>query len=437
MTWLNQLIAGHELAVWTIAVGLTATVACSLLGCYLVLRRMSLMGDAISHSVLPGIVIAFVGSGELAGPWTFFAAVVMGLLAAFLTQSLHTFAQVPEDASMGVVFTSLFALGVFLLTNLARYVDLDPGCVLYGTIETAPFDTFPWFGLEVPRALRSLVPALLLTIGFVALFWKELKISSFDPALATAMGINGTLMHYLLMAMVAIVTVAAFEAVGSIIVIAMLVVPAATAQLLTDRFGRMMLIAVAVATLSSIAGYFSAVSIDTTVAGMMGVSAGVMFAAAVFFSPRHGVLGKAINRLALSLRIVSEDIIALLYRAEELMSLSGSHKPEKLSWLRCVRAVGGGLTAWLAVPLLRWRDAIHFSGGEMLLTSTGRSLAQSLVRSHRLWEAFLTEHFQLPLDHLHAPAERIEHFIGPQLQETLSADLRTPAIDPHGREIPP
>ncbi|HEX3870033.1 MAG TPA: metal ABC transporter permease [Pirellulales bacterium] len=437
MSWLNHLIAGHGLAVWTIVVALLANIPCAIVGCYLVLRRTSLMGDAISHSVLPGIVIAFVWSHRLESGPMFAGAIVMGLLAAVLTQSLNTFARVPEDSSMGVVFTSLFALGVFLLSNLARYVDLDPSCVLYGLIEAAPLDdTMNWFGLEVPLPVAPLVAATLLAGVFVTVFWKELKISSFDPALSSAMGINATLMHYLLMAMVAMVTVAAFEAVGSIIVIAMLIVPAATAHLLTDRFGRMMGLAILVAVAASVLGYYGAVWIDTTVAGMIGVTAGGLFASAVLFSPRHGVLGKAWNHLLLALRIVGEDIVALLYRAEELAGLSSRKTPGKLSLGRCVGAVGGGALAWLAAARLLRRGEVQVVGGELTLTPLGRRLAQSLVRSHRLWEAFLIEHFQLPLDHVHAPAERIEHYIGPQLQEILAADLRAPDIDPHGREIP-
>ncbi len=437
MSHVLSFLADHELSIWTIVIALLANISCAILGTYLVLRRTSLMGDAISHSVLPGIVIAFVWSNRMASGPMFVGAVIMGLLAAFLTQSLTTFARVPEDSSMGIVFTSLFALGVFLLTNFARYVDLDPSCVLYGLIEAAPLDSVNWFGIEVPRTVGPLGAALLLTLAFVAAFWKELKISSFDPALASAIGISATVMHYLLMAMVALVTVAAFEAVGSIIVIAMLIVPGATAHLLTDRLGRMMGLAVLVAVLASLLGYWGAVEWDTTVAGMIGVAAGGQFAAAVLLSPRYGVLGKAWNNLMLSLRIESEDVVAFLYRAEELAGKSGFKTPQKLTIAQCVHAVGGGMLAWLTLPKL-WRNgAIQYTRGELCLTADGRRLAESLVRSHRLWEAFLIEHFQLPLDHVHAPAERVEHFIGPQLQETLAADLRAPDIDPHGREIPP
>jgi manganese/zinc/iron transport system permease protein len=436
MNWFANMLAGDNVAFWIILAGAISNASCALLGCYLVLRRMSMLGDAISHAVLPGIVVAFLFAGSYSLPAMFIGAMLVGMLTAFLTQTLHTFGKVPEDASMGVVFTSLFALGVLLLTNLARKIDLDPGCVLYGLIEMLPFDTVRILGLDVPRDLGPLLVALVATLLFVGLFWKELKIASFDPALATALGISAVAVHYGLMAMTALVTVAAFKAVGSVLVVAMLIVPAATAHLLSDRLGWMMVWAVLLGILASVFGYWGAELLNTSVAGMMAVVAGGEFGLAVLLAPRHGLLSKVLNNYALAMRIVGEDVVAMLYRSEELASRLPARG--QMTWRRCVRAVGGGLVAWLAVPQLRRRGDVTFGPGwSVQLTDQGRLGAQSLVRSHRLWEAFLVEHFQLPLDHLHAPAERVEHYIGPELQERLAAQLQTPAIDPHGRKIPP
>jgi ABC-type Mn2+/Zn2+ transport system permease subunit len=358
------------------------------------------------------------------------------MLTAYGTQTLSSLGGVAEDSSMGIVYTSLFALGVFLLTNLARNVDLDPGCVLYGAIEFVPLDTLNVGGFQLPRALLPMGAALAATLVFVVLLWKELKIVSFDADLALALGMRSGLIHYLLMGMVAVVTVAAFEAVGSILVVAMLIVPGATAHLLTDRLDRMLALAVGVGVLSAILGYAGAIYLDTTVAGMMAVAAGGQFAAAVLLAPRHGLLSKVASSFALSLRIVSEDLLAMLYRAEELSTRST--EPARLSWLQCAVALGGGLAAWLAVPAAWRRRQVRVARSlGVELTDRGRESARSLVRSHRLWEAFLVEYFDLPLDHLHAPAERVEHYIGPQLQESLAAAVRASAVDPHGREIPP
>jgi len=424
-----------EMAFWTILVGFLSNASCAILGCYLVLRRMSLLGDAISHSILPGLVIAFFLSQSTAFLPMFVGALAMGVLAAFLTQTLCVYGKVAEDASMGVVFTSLFALGVILISQVGR-VHLDADCVLYGKIELVSLDTVPRWGMEVPRTLGSLGLVLGMVILFVTAFWKELKLTSFDPMLATAMGLNATLVHYLLMGMVSVVTVASFEAVGSIVVIAMLIVPGATAQLLTDRLGWMIVWSVVVGALSAVLGYLGAVYAHTSVAGMMAVVAGLQFFAAVFLAPKHGLLSKAFHNGRLSLWIVSEDIIAALYRLEE--RAGGSAVVPTMSYASCARASGGGLTAWLAIPVLYGRGRVAFSrGAKLQLTAAGKRLGESLVRSHRLWEAFLDEHFELPTDHLHEPASRIEHFIGPALQEKLEREVARSDVDPHGRAIPP
>ncbi len=426
-------IASSPAAWWTIAVGVLVNASCAILGCYLVLRRMSLLGDAISHAILPGIALAFLLAGR--DPLVMFVgAMVMGLVTTFLTQSLHALGKVPEDASMGVVFTSLFAIGVILITNVAPNVDLDPGCVLYGLLELTPLDTIELGTLEVPRVLPGLLIALTVTLLAVGLFWKELKIVSFDPELATAMGISAVVVHYGLMALVAGVTVASFEAVGSILVIAMLIVPAATAHLLTDRLGPMMAWAVLLGAISAVAGYLCDRVLGTGVAPMMAVAAGVQFALAAVFAPRHGVASKVWHNMALAVRIAGEDILAKLYRREEDLLHAGA--AAATAEMQLSQATHADTWAWIALPRLWARGDVRLSGRAIGLTSHGKERAKSLVRSHRLWEAYLEQNFQLPLDHLHEPAERIEHFIGPELQSQLAAELEQTQRDPHGREIP-
>jgi len=294
----------YGLDTWIVIVGVLAAVSCALLGNFLVLRKMSMMGDAISHAVLPGLAIAFLVTGARASLTMFVGAAIVGVLTAVFTQWISKFGNVDRGASMGIVFTTLFALGLILIVQAANHVDLDPGCVLYGAIELTPLDVV-WrpelFGhaLEVPRAALVLAAVTLLNLLFVVLFLKELRISSFDPELATTMGINANLMHYLLMTLVAITTVAAFEAVGSIIVIAMLIAPATAAHLLTDRLVSMIVVNVVLAVLSAVLGHVSALVVpawfgyeSTSTSGMMAVMSGVIFAAALFFAPRHGIIAK-------------------------------------------------------------------------------------------------------------------------------------------------
>lgn len=299
---------------WIVVVGILAAVACALLGNFLVLRKMSMMGDAISHAVLPGLAVAFLITGARASLTMFIGAAVVGILTAVFTQWVSRFGKVDEGASMGIVFTTLFALGLLLIVQAADHVDLDAGCVLYGAIELTPLDV-AWrphlFGYDwaVPRAVLVLAPVCVVNLLFVLLFFKELRISSFDSELATTMGIHANLMHYMLMTLVAITTVAAFEAVGSIIVIAMLIVPAATAHLLTDRLDRMVWISAALAALAAVLGHVSAlllpgwIGIDpqvvdaTSTSGMMAVMAGLIFAVVLFCAPRYGILVKQFRRL--------------------------------------------------------------------------------------------------------------------------------------------
>jgi len=424
-----------DLAWWTIAVGAIVNTSCALLGCYLVLRKLSLLGDAISHAVLPGIVLAFLFAGRSPAA-LLLGAMATGLLTTYLIETLHRYAGVGKDVGMGIVALALFSVGVLLLTNFARDVHIDASCVLFGEIEYIPLKTIRVFGITIPSVLPTMLAALVAVLAFITLFWKELKLAAFDPALATASGFSAGLMHYALMSMTAVVTVSAFEAVGSILAVAMLIVPPATAFLLTDRLGRMLGWSAAVAVSSSFFGYAAAAAFRTNVGGMSAVAAGVHFAAAVLFAPRHGMLSKSWSALQLSIRIVAEDMAAALYREGETIAAGGDGPQMNAAAL--LRRAGNGLTARLALRRLRRSgQVVAASDGRLELTKQGREAAESIVRSHRLWEAYLVEHFQLPLDHLHEPAERIEHFIGPALQRELAESLPKTDVDPHGRDIPP
>lgn len=414
---------------WTLLIATMTNVACALVGCYLVLRRMSLLGDAIAHAVLPGLVIAFLFSGTLAIGAMFVGAFVAAIATTFLTQMLHRHGGVSEDASMGVVFTSLFALGVVLIKRYSENVHIDASCVLEGNLSFITSYTVEIAGRAMPRAFLSILPVLVFNFAAIVVFWKELKITSFDPALATTLGFRSNLMHYLLMVMVAATTVGSFEAVGSILVVAMLIVPAATAHLLCDRLSWMLVTAAIVAALSAYVGFVTALAFESEPAGMMAVAGGAFYALTMFFAPKHGVLSAIVRNASTTLRIIREDLLALLFRLEELAST------RRLGPREAVKAVGGGLLPRIGLWSLV-RQQLVLMSPELQLTDAGRHRAAQLVRSHRLWEAFLVQFLRLPLDHVHAPAERMEHFIDKRLSEELATDLGDAARDPHGREIP-
>jgi len=288
---------------WLVVTAALCAVACALPGCFLVLRKMSMMGDAISHAVLPGIAMAFIITGSRGSLIMFGGAAIVGVLTAVFTQWISRFGHVDRGAAMGIVFTTLFALGLLLIVQAADHVDLDPGCVLYGAIEFTPLDTIQMGSIEVPRAAAVLAVVLLANLAIITLLFKELRLSSFDPALADTLGYSSQKLHYLLMTMVAVTTVAAFEAVGSIIVIAMLIVPPATALLLTHRLLPMILIACGVAALSALLGHVGALTTpawfgfeSTTSSGMMAFAAGVLFFLAWCLSPTEGQLVNWLRR---------------------------------------------------------------------------------------------------------------------------------------------
>jgi manganese/zinc/iron transport system permease protein len=281
---------------WIIVIGSLVGIACAWVGCFLVLRRMSMLGDAISHAVLPGIVIAFLMTGSRNVAPMLIGAGALGLLTAFLTDVLNRHGKLQTDASIGVTFTWLFALGVILVSRYASDVDLDLDCVLYGEILYAPFDvlTVGKIGLG-PRSAWTMGIATIANVIFVLLAWKQLKVSTFDAGLAASLGMNIALWHYLLMGFVSLTTVAAFESVGAILVVAMLTVPPNTAYLLTDRLWVMVALATLFGVLSAVLGYALATMINGSIAGAMAVVSGMFYLLAALFAPRHGVIAKRLS----------------------------------------------------------------------------------------------------------------------------------------------
>ena len=425
---------------WIVGVGILCSMACALLGNFLVLRRMSMMGDAISHAVLPGLAVAFMITESRTSLAMFVGAAIVGVLTALFTEWVRSFGKVDEGASMGVVFTTLFAIGLVLIVRGAEHVELDADCVLYGAMEFTPLDTLQFGGIEVPRVALTLGGVLLLNALFVLVFYKELKISSFDPDLATTMGINAGLMHYLLMTLVAVTAVASFEAVGNILVVAVLIVPPAAAYMLTDRLSVMIALSLVIAAASAVVGHLGALTVPAAfgygsvgTAGMIAVAAGLFFTLAVFFGPRHGVLSKLIYRVSLSLRIAAEDVLALLYRIEEASGAETAVIPAHLETVMHLPR----LRRRLLVNALIRKGQVRPDAGKLRLTPSGRERARDLIRSHRLWETYLYRYAKLRPDHVHFAAERLEHSTNPELQAALNAHTGSPRMDPHGKPIPP
>lgn len=425
--------------------GTLAVVVCGLLGNFLLLRRMSLMGDAISHSVLPGLVAGFLIAGTRDSVPMFLGAAAAGLATVLLVETLRKLAKLESGAAMGVVFSILFAAGIVLIEQAAAGgVDLDPECVLNGQLESVlwfPPREWPEWSLstfdELPRELGRLAGITALAGVLIAVFFKELRLAAFDPALAQAIGLRPRLVNGAFMLLVAAAVVASFEAVGSILVVAMLVCPAAIARMLTDRLAPQIWVSLIASVTIGIGGYIAAVYLPGAVglvklnsgrggaipmtlsaAGMMTVVGGGLLTLTVLWAPRHGVISRRLAQRRLRHDMAREDLLAGLYRIEEGF---GTARRPTAAEPAIARAVTRG-------------EVIRTPRGPEL-TAAGREEARELVRRHRLWEHFLVEKAALRPDHVHPVAERLEHIPDPQMAAKLRVEGASPR-DPHGRPIP-
>ncbi len=285
---------------WIVLMGFLVTAACGLIGNYLVLRRMSLVGDAISHSVLPGIVIAFLIARSRSNFAMFLGALIAGILTTLLIESIHRCSRVKQDSAIGIVFSTLFAIGVILVSLFASQVDLDQDCVLYGEIGLISLEPHVilagWDIAPEPVLLMGIVTVLVAAL--ILVFYKELLVSSFDAGLSASLGINPTVMHYSLMCALSVVVVSAFQSVGAILVIAMLILPGATAYLLSPRLPRMLLLTVLHSALSAVIGMHLSLWLNCQMAPAMVAGAAGLFILAWFFSPNRGLLVQFLHRRA-------------------------------------------------------------------------------------------------------------------------------------------
>lgn len=267
---------------WIALMGFLVGAACGLVGNFLILRRMALVGDAISHSVLPGLAVAFLVTQSRSSWAMFLGAIAAAVATTVLIEVIHRNSRVKSDAAIGITFTTLFAVGVILIALFADKVDLDQDCVLNGELALIPITPAVKLGgltLGPPAAVRAAVVAIL-TLLLIVAFYKELLVSSFDPVLSSSLGINATGIHYGLMAWLSVVVVSAFEAVGAILVIAMLILPGATASLLVSRLPRMLALSVLHAALSAVLGMHLGIWLNCSLAAAMVVAGCALFALA-------------------------------------------------------------------------------------------------------------------------------------------------------------
>lgn len=310
-------------------------VACSLLGSFLTLRKLSMMADAISHTVLLGIVLAFFITRTLDSPLLMVGAAVFGLVTVALVEALGKTKLIKYDDAIGVVFPMLFALAVILISRFARNVHLDTDIVLMGEVIFAPLDTVEIFGLPIARAAVKMGLLALINLTFVLLFYKELKVSTFDEEYAGLIGVKTVLIFYMLMCLTSLTAVAAFDAVGSVLVLSFFIAPAATAYLISKDLKQMLALSAALATINALAGYYAALALNASMAGMCAAAGMLQFMAGLLFNA-DGVITRRIRRRQNIVRLKEDLFIVHLANHAFENRFSAENEvtaiPEHLNW---------------------------------------------------------------------------------------------------------
>lgn len=269
--------------------------ACSLVGVFLVIKKLSMISDAISHTVLLGIVLVFLATKDVSSPWMNLGAIIMGLITVQIIQMIKNTGLVSEEASIGLVFPFIFSIAIVLISRYAGSIHLDTDAVLLGEIAFAPLNRMELLGFSIPKALISAIGVFVLNSIVIRVFYKELKISSFDVILATTLGFSPIVLNIMLMSMVSLTAVSSFSAVGSILVIAFMIGPALTANLLTHNFEKLIGLSLSIAVMNVVIGYQLARVMDVSIAGSMALVTGITFTFAFFFSKESGYLTRILR----------------------------------------------------------------------------------------------------------------------------------------------
>jgi ABC-type Mn2+/Zn2+ transport system permease subunit/Mn-dependent DtxR family transcriptional regulator len=390
---------------------------CGILGCFIVLRNMSLLGDALSHAVLPGVFFAFLLVGYSTIGF-FVGSTVAGLITAFAISWIQQNVKTKNDAAIGIIFTAMFSIGVMGISwlNQSEGVHLDLKDFLFGNVlGISNEDIYLTFGIA------------LYTMVCVFLFYRYLFITTFQPTIAETMGISAKTIHYFLMLLLSFVIVASLRTVGVILVVAMLITPAATALLLSERLKRVIVISAVIGVLSAALGLVCSIVLETTPGPAMTLCATLFYFLAVLFSPTQGLLFKYNQNRIEKRRILREDILRQVIKKQ----------PEGTSI--------AALTERLNIPESRIQSTVNVMtksnlitrmSDKVILTDAGINKAEQLVRAHRLWETYQVRKMGLDSNQIHNEADQIEHFLSEELLDEIDRELGFPTKDPHNSPIP-
>jgi ABC-type Mn2+/Zn2+ transport system permease subunit/Mn-dependent DtxR family transcriptional regulator len=401
-------------------------ISCGLLGGFIVVRKMALMGDALSHAVLPGVAAGFLWNMDKDPLAILIGATIAGLLGSMMVSALTRTTRIKEDAALGLVLASFFAAGLCLQSMIQR---LPTGN--QSGLDKFMFGQAAALGGE-DIALMSVVTVL--AVGLVGLFYKELLVTSFDEGFARASGLPVGWVHHGLMLLLAMSVVIALQAVGVVLVSAMLITPAAAAYLLTDRLHRMLGLAVLFGVLAAVMGaFFSFVGRNLPTGPLMVLGASTVFLGAFLFGPRHGVIAKWWARRSHTGRTKRENTLKAIYHVwegeggvAEGVTLTALAEKRRATLEELRTEVGA----------LERHGLASVEGPMVYFTPAGRQRGAEIVRNHRLWELYLTNSANIAPDHVHDDAENIEHVLGEDVVRELERRLGYATRDPHGKIIP-
>lgn len=429
-SWIASVFGALEILIPSSGIGkaLVASVllgvGCGLLGSFVVLRRIALMGDAVSHAVLPGVVVGLIYSPDRHPGVVFLCAALAGLIGVGIVRVILATTRLKSDAALGIVLATFFALGIVWQS---RYQQETVGVMgfLFGNI-----------GAIDASDLRMMMLTTFLLVVTVCVLKRPLLLVSFDEGFSSALGYPVKVLNGVFYFLLTISVVVALQAVGVVLVSAMLITPAAAAYLLTERFEKMLILSVVFGVLSGLAGAWVSISVNGMPTGpVISLAATVVFGAVYLFSPRHGVLSKMIRTKNRARKVRMENLLKAIYHLLEQDDFSqpavrpdriASHM--KLSPLlinrRCQSLMKNGF-------LERTHDE-----DDVVLSDAGWRRSSELVRNHRLWELYLTHEADYADDHVHDDAEKIEHLLGADTIRKLEEKLNFPQFDPHGMPIP-
>jgi len=422
MNWLENFVAEYGYLIKPLITGTLVTVVCSVLGCFIILRRMAFLADAIAHSMIAGVIAGYllvkivVGS-EIEMGAMFLGALIAGVITVGMVGFVTRFSRLKEDTAIGVMYTGIFALAMFVVSIKAfsQYIHIDIYHYIIGSLASANNSKL-W--------LAAIVTTIVLSV--VLLFYRSLQITTFDPVMAASIGIPVLAVDYLLTTCTSLVVVCGVQIAGVILVVAMIITPAASAYLLTDRLDRMIFISAVIGVLGFWIGFIVATVFGSSPGPATVVTMTTMFLLCLTFSKDYGLVADWIRKRNTVPQEIMEDVLGCVLRAD------GEAVPIQ-QVLRHVENPNPRIR--VAIDSLAKQGLLEIEDECVRLTDDGEFQANRLVRAHRLWETYLDK-TKTPKQKIHEKAHQLEHISDPATVEYLDDKLGHPVTDPHGSTIP-